>query len=280
MRIALFACLMVLQQLNLTTASANERERALAAHLSAQLEQGRAISLAAEGIEFLGLYNPATTSKQVGNLIMLHDAGAHPDWPGVIAHLRHGLNHHGWNTLSIQLPLLPLLPLDARLQDYSQVMPQALTRLAAALAHLKTPSDRRVVLLGQGFGAALAVEYSKQNPHADIDGLILIGLQPVTSETSSDDQIALSKTLEAVAVPILEFHTQRDQASVRTGVQLRRGLIARKRRPSPDALAGFRLYYRQIEISGASPDYEGHADIVLKQIRGWLTTMLDIPAPN
>ncbi|OZG70822.1 hypothetical protein BTA51_23560 [Hahella sp. CCB-MM4] len=60
----------------------------------------------------MALYLPANKAQAEGAMLMLHDVGQHPDWPGVIGELRKSMPDAGWHTLSLALsyPDAPGLP--------------------------------------------------------------------------------------------------------------------------------------------------------------------------
>ncbi len=51
----------------------------------------------------MALYLPANKAEAEGAMLMLHDVGQHPDWPGVIGELRKSMPDAGWHTLSLAL---------------------------------------------------------------------------------------------------------------------------------------------------------------------------------
>ncbi len=63
-----------------------------------------AIWLNADNQDFLGIYTPAATAEASGTVLILHDEGEHPLWPGAIVNLQNYLPEKGWATFSIALP--------------------------------------------------------------------------------------------------------------------------------------------------------------------------------
>ena len=85
-------------------ASDLEREQRLMDQIIDAILDGDPVMLDAAGHEFLSIYTEADEPK--GAVLILHGRGFHPDWADTINPLRVGLIEHGWNTLSIQLPVL------------------------------------------------------------------------------------------------------------------------------------------------------------------------------
>lgn len=53
---------------------------------------------------FLGLYTEEFGEQPQGYALVLHDNQQHPDWPGLVNHMRSQLPAGGWSTLAISLP--------------------------------------------------------------------------------------------------------------------------------------------------------------------------------
>ena len=73
--------------------------------VAAGITVGKPQWLEAGGQRFLGIYTASTTGSSLGGAIILPCLGEHPNWPDVIAPLRKSLPNHGWDTLSIALPV-------------------------------------------------------------------------------------------------------------------------------------------------------------------------------
>ena len=97
-------------------ASNIEREKRLSNEIVDNIMDGDAEFLKSGDHEFLGIYTEAENPK--GGVIIMHGRGFHPDWSDVANPLRVGLAERGWNTLSIQMPVLDK---DARYYDYVEI---------------------------------------------------------------------------------------------------------------------------------------------------------------
>ena len=82
------------------------KEQRWADQIVDQLIDGEEVWLKVGKHKFLGIYTPAEASAPLGTVVLVHGTGAHPDWPQVIQPLRSGLAESGWQSLSIQMPLL------------------------------------------------------------------------------------------------------------------------------------------------------------------------------
>ena len=96
-----------------------ERERRLEAEIIDYILDGEPVHLDAGGRSFLAIHTEADDDGPRRAVIVLHGRGFHPDWAEVAAPLRVELPEHGWETLSLQMPVLekvgPVLRLRPRL---------------------------------------------------------------------------------------------------------------------------------------------------------------------
>ena len=73
-----------------------------------------AIWLESGGEEFLGFWQSDLSGEPLGAVLMLHAEGQNPRWRGTLLRLHQSLPHHGWATLSVELPALPEPAIPAR----------------------------------------------------------------------------------------------------------------------------------------------------------------------
>ena len=71
-----------------------------------------------DGHKFLSIFTPAENDSSEYALIVMHGIGVHPNWDQVIRPIRVEMTTHGWNTLSIQMPVLAN---DAAPEDYAKL---------------------------------------------------------------------------------------------------------------------------------------------------------------
>lgn len=231
------------------------KERRWAEQLTDSLLVGEALYLQAEGGDFLAVYTPAAGAKQLGGVILLHGLGAHPDWPDIISPLRQTLPESGWATLSLQLPILPN---DARFEEYLPLFPAANERISAGIEHLRERGILNVALVGHSLGAAMGANFLA----ADSPGIdrvrafagIGMGQRPGTVAHTPD-------TLAKIRLPVLDMYGSQDLKGV---------LTSAKERAKAGKRAG-NTAYRQTQIMGADHFFRGLDDLLLKQVSSWLT---------
>ena len=233
------------------------REGRIAAELAGAILEGDVRRLKAGEADFLAIDKASTTGETRGAVVLLHDRGAHPDWPDVIHPLRVGLPTAGWRTLSIQLPVAAA---DAPDGAYETLVTEAGPRIAAAATFLREGEARQpVVLVGHGLGARMASDYLASAPADSVQAFVAIGLPAGPREAAG--------TLDALAksrVPTLDLYGGRDLDTVGAGAPARRQAAQR---------AG-NLAYQQIEVPGADHAFTGMGDTLLARVRAWLHRVL------
>ncbi len=100
----LFLMLCMLLCSHTVSAADIEREKRLASQIVDSIMDGEPVFLKSGDHEFLSIYTEA--DEPVGAAIIMHGRGFHPNWSDVVYPLRVGLVEHGWNTLSLQMPVL------------------------------------------------------------------------------------------------------------------------------------------------------------------------------
>lgn len=229
-----------------TTATVNpappsDAEQEVVARLRASPAAPDIQELSVDGQPVLALWRNETGGRPQGAVLLLHDTGAHADWPGVIGPLRRELPRHGWHTLSLQLAAAEHNP----------------ARLRAALAFLAGKNIRNIVLLGHGTGAAAALRHAADHKGA-VNGVVLVAM----GETDDAD------LLQQAAVPIYDIYGSTDGLAVRNAGTAR--LAAGQRLARSDGRMPPR--YRQFVVEAADHFFHQHTDILHRRVQGWLRT--------
>ncbi len=234
------------------SASDAAKEKRWAEQVVDQLFDGEAIWLEAGGISFLGLHT-AAASEPKGAVIVLHGIGVHPDWPQVINPLRVGLAESGWDTLAVQMPILPN---EAAASDYLPLFPEVLPRVDAALRFLEARNSGAVFIAAHSMGASMAIHYLGSHPSHAIAGLIAIGSS--TGGMGSLDESA--EGLSGIQIPILDLYGEYDLDSVLTGVSTRARVAA----------ASGNDDFTQTETAGADHFFDGYEQHLIDVVLAWL----------
>ena len=191
-------------------ASDLEREKRLADQISDAIFDGETLYLEADGHEFLGIYMEASEGPAKRAILIIHGRGYHPDWEQVAQPLRIGLTGHGWNTLSIQMPVLDK---EAKFYDYLPVFPEALPRIEAAIRYLKEQGNEEIVMIAHSCGVHMSMAWVREHGTAGIDGYIGIGM----GATDYKQPMLEPFPFEKMQVPILDLYGSADYPAVQNG---------------------------------------------------------------
>ncbi|MEJ2076288.1 MAG: DUF3530 family protein, partial [Reinekea sp.] len=105
MRYLIILFLMLFATVQAVVASDLNKEKRWADQIVDALIDGEPEWLQAGDQKFLAIYTEAEEESTKG-MIVVHGTGVHPDWEQVVKPIRVDMASHGWNTLSIQMPIL------------------------------------------------------------------------------------------------------------------------------------------------------------------------------
>lgn len=196
------------------------------------------------GHKFLGIYTEAADAKMA--VVVVHGMGIHPDW-GMIGTLRQQLPEQGYTTLSIQMPVLAA---DAKPEHYAPVMPEAVERLALAVAELKAKGHKRIALVSHSMGSRMTHAYMSKNPPA-VAAWASLGI-------GTDVRTGKPLTYSGIKVPVLDLYGENDNPPVLKGAAARKASL--KNKPGS----------KQIAITGGDHFFAGHEDAMVKAVKDFL----------
>ena len=212
---------------------------------------GDAVWLNDGASEFLGIYTEAAEDKGRA-VIVMHGTGIHPDWQQVIQPLRVGLTEHNWNTLSIQMPILPN---EAEYHEYAPLYDEVAPRINAAIDYLKKNGATHITLIGHSQGASMTAYYlttSKQ----DLNGFVAIGMGAFADDPRMDS----IKALQSIKIPVLDIFGDDDLDSIMKSVDQR--AAAAKQAGNKD--------YTQVKVQGSNHFFDGQEDALISAVADWL----------
>jgi len=184
-----------------------ERERRLEAEIVDMLLDGEPVHLDADGHPFLAIHTEAGEAESRKAVIVMHGRGFHPDWPEVAGPLRTELPEYGWETLSLQMPVLGK---SAKYHDYVPIFPAAFPRIRAGIEYLRERGARPVVLAAHSCSAHMAMAFMRHHGDAEFDGFIGIGM----GATDVGQPMREPFPLAAMSVPVLDLFGDEDYPSV------------------------------------------------------------------
>ena len=237
----------------ITHASDMAKEKRWEAQIVDALIVGEAVKLKAGATEFLAIFAEHSTEKAMGGAIILHGIGAHPAWPEVVQPLRTNLPDYGWSTLSLQMPVLPN---EAKSEEYAPLFAEARPRIQAGIDYLKQKGIRNIVIVAHSMGAAMGSFYLSDKPDPAVTAFVGIGMGQHKSQPQMDNATSLRK----ITLPVLDLYGSRDLPQV---------LVAEKDRATAAHRAANK-HYTQLKIEGADHFFNNMDGVLVKRVRGWL----------
>lgn len=230
------------------------REKRFAEQISDAILDGEPIRLESAGQPFFAIHTPSPADQVLGGVILLHGMGVHPDWGDVIQPLRVSLPEHGWETLSIQLPIAAS---DATIEAYLPLIADAKPRIHAAVDYLvRERKIHNIMLVGHSLGARMGLEYAATAPPNAIQGLVTIGLSGPDQDVNGPVAALVAK----LGIPVLDLYGNQDLERVIRSSQWRKAATAQASKKN----------FKQLEIEGADHFFHDLNEILESSVSGWL----------
>ncbi|MDF2181440.1 DUF3530 family protein [Neptuniibacter sp. CAU 1671] len=254
----------------------------------------------------IGFLHRAEQKKPLGSVLILPDQSTHPDWPEHTRTLREGLAQQGWNTLAIYLPIPPAAKLPKRTlpvltalgsgaetsasgatesvatepsepsttteeNQAEAYLKQTRDLMTAALNHLKSLDDSRILVVGIGKSGQTAVDGVIQFQEGFDLRLILLDVE----QSSVPDLPGLLQQLPRVKTTVIDlFHPTTLLAPYALATPAQRAVTAKR-----EGLSN----YHQRELP-AFVSTEASDPRLLKHLRGaierWIVQPEKLQAPK
>jgi hypothetical protein len=244
------ACLLSVS--SVAIASDLEREQRLASEIVDAIFDGEPMMLDADGQEFLAIYTEAEGEPK-GGVVIMHGRGYHPDWVDVANPLRVGLAAQGWNTLSIQMPVLEKA---AKYYDYVHVFPESYPRIEAAIEHLRQNGSQRVVLIAHSCSVHMSLAWINEVGDQAIDGYVGVGM----GATDYQQPMLEDFPLADMSVPVLDIYGADEYPAVKRKAPER--LAAMQKAGNPRSA--------QVVVPAADHYFKGRGQQLLEAVSDWL----------
>ncbi|MDH5355283.1 MAG: alpha/beta hydrolase family protein [Gammaproteobacteria bacterium] len=231
------------------------KEKRWADQIVDSLLDGEAVWLKTGNHSFLSIYTSAKDESLNKALIVMHGTGVHPNWDQVIRPLRVALTEYGWNTLSIQMPVLAN---DADHDDYAVLFPEVVPRINAALSYLKSQGAEDIVLIGHSLGSLMTSYYLSRENDESIKGFVAIGM-PGGSEHDAMNSL---RTLKAVKGPVFDLFGSQDLPEVLSNRQQKKKIAEEAGNND----------YRQLQVENANHFFDDREEALVKAVSDWLAT--------
>ena len=251
--LSVLASLFLVMGMSVNAGSDLEREQRLASEIVDSIMDGEPVMLEADGTGFLAIYAETDADKPRGAVLVLHGRGYHPNWMDVVYPVRTGMLEHGWNTLSIQLPVLDK---EATYNDYLPLFDTSVGRINAAIEHLKEQGNDFIVMVAHSCGTHMANRWIEQTGGAGVSAMVMIGMGATDKGQPMQDEFHLDK----LRVPVLDIMALEDFPAVRGYAPVR--LVQIK--------SANLSMSRQRVIPGANHYFTNRGDALVEVIADWL----------
>jgi pimeloyl-ACP methyl ester carboxylesterase len=233
-----------------------EREKRLEDQIIEVIFDGEPVYLETDTRKFLSVYMETEQEQKKGAVIILHGRGYHADWRDVVQPLRVGLPEHGWDTLSLQLPVLHK---QAKYYDYVPLFPEAHPRIEAAIRFLHDKGINNIVLVAHSCGAHMAMSWVDATGGKGIDAYVGIGM----GATDYKQKMAKPFPLDKLEVPVLDLYGERDYPAVLRMAPERMSQVR----------SGGNPLSQQVKVPDANHYFTDMGEPLLDEIAKWLDTL-------
>jgi len=194
--------------------------------------------------EIFSIYTEADENPKNRAIIVVHGLGAHPNWEQIVQPVRVEMTQYGWNTLSIQMPILAN---GIGGDQYAPLFAEVAPRIEAAIQFLKQNDMQEIVLVSHSMGSTMSADYFANNPNSAITRFVAVGL-------------GSAKSVKNIHIPMFDLYGSDDLPNV---------LKNRAKRKKNAEQAG-NSNYKQLEVSGANHFFDGKNEVLIKEIKDWL----------
>jgi len=255
-RVRLFMWLLLLLSVQVMAGSDLAKEQRWANLVTNFIVDGDPQWLIANGKRFLSIYSPAGTPDTKGAIILIHDAGQHPDWPQVINPLRTSLAKQGWMTLSLQMPVLEN---GASEDEYIPLFKDVPARIDAGLAFLAQYKIENVILIGYKLGGSMTSEYIATHADDRIKAFVGIGMNGRIHPNGYESLDVVNALLQ-MDIPVLDIYAANSKRVVIDSADRRTYALNQGQLPD----------WKQVFIDGDKELNQGKHDQLTTEITNWI----------
>ncbi len=249
-----FLLLFLLTSITTLQASDYAKEKRWAEQTMDAIFDGEPLWLNADNHDFLSIY---TESEDESNkaIIVVHGTGIHPDWEQVVQPIRVEMAALGWNTLSIQMPILNN---EASYKEYVKVYPEVSPRLKAAEKFLLDKGMKTLVIAAHSQGSSMSAYYLSRNS-SKVKAFVSIGM----SATFKGSTINSAEDLEKISIPVFDLYGSDDLPDVLNSSSIRK------------KASNHNNNFKQQVVSGASHFFDDKNEALIEAIDTWLKSIFE-----
>lgn len=217
-------------------------------------------SLNVNGEKVMALFKNETLGDTKGALLIIHDQGHNPDWPGPIRAIRRALPEYGWSTFAVHIgnPKPKVLTSNALSSNETDPDLEKFLgdRYRAAFDYLNAKGLFNIAVVAQGVHAGYTSLILKNIPPKSIAGFI--SLNTKTSIAPAEAEIAEAYSL--IQAPVLDLIPEINRGGAFAQLRIDKAKQSGKNN------------FQQYAIPSSDPSFTGAEDFLIKRIRGWLKT--------
>ncbi|MCK4866197.1 MAG: DUF3530 family protein [Gammaproteobacteria bacterium] len=232
------------------------RQKRLADEIVDSILDGEPVYLSDGKRKFLSIYMETEIDNPKGAVIILHGRGYHPDWKDVAQPLRIGLPETGWNTLSLQMPVLSK---EAKYYDYVPIFPESFSRIESAVKFLHSKNIKNIILVAHSCSVHMSTAWFEKTGGKGIKAYIGIGM----GATDYKQYMAKPIPLDKIKMPVFDIYGSLDYKAVKKAAPARLKLIK---------LTGNNLSDQHM-VKDADHYFTDKGDTLLKEINSWLSKL-------
>lgn len=237
-------------------ASDIEREQRLAREIADNILDGEVVYLEGDDHSFLNIYTETAADISKGAVIILHGRGFHPDWEDTVKPLRVGLTEKGWNTLSMQMPVLEKA---AKYNDYVPILAEATPRIEAGIEYLKQQGAEKIIIVAHSCSVHMVMNWIDAGRFSGVDAFVGIGM----GATDYKQPMVKPFPLDKITVPVLDVFGSDDYPAVLRGEEERRRLVKAAGNPKSS----------QVIVPEANHYFTDQGGDLLEVVSQWLETI-------
>ncbi len=189
------------------------------------------------------------------SILLLHGRGLHPDEEYVMNPLRLGLYESGFNTYSMQLPVLEK---GSSYSDYTKIFNFSTDRIQTTIKNL-SEDNKNIIIIAHSCGVHMLMSWIEKFDSDSIEALILIGPEA----TDLGQKIIRPYPFRKIKIPILDIFGEHDYNFVKKNARERFNTIKMSSNPKSS----------QIEIYGSDHYHRDNSDELLNTVKEWLKTL-------
>lgn len=232
-------------------ASDYEKEKRWMEQVADFIVDGDVEMLEVDGHEIFSIYTEADENPKNRAMIVIHGIGAHPDWEQIVQPVRVEMTQQGWNTLSVQMPVLAN---GTDGVEYEPLFDGVAPRIDAAIKFLQQNDMQEIVIVAHSMGSAMSAYYLSRNPDSVISHFVAVGINGKQVKKKMNG----TNSIKSINIPMLDLYGSEDLPSVISSAEERAKAAAHNKN------------FSQKVVKGANHFFDGKNEELLMVINNWL----------